>query len=130
MGKHSFHIPPISLSATRSVGGRDREWGGFKGRRSPEDDPDENQTFSPCVLDGFTSVSILKPMNDLERFDLATDDFMKLDWVSMHGLLDLADLWRARARVRARWLVRNALDALPDFPLDQLAAQLRGLPWA
>lgn len=63
-------------------------------------------------------------MNDLERFDLGTDDFMKLDWESMQALLDQADLWRARARLRARWLLRTALDALPDFSFDQLAKRL------
>lgn len=61
---------------------------------------------------------------NLERFDLAMDDFAALDWESLAPLLDLADLWRARARLRARWMVRISLDALPDFALDQLAKDL------
>lgn len=60
-------------------------------------------------------------MNDLDRFDLATDDCTSLDWESMQALLDQADLWRARARLRARWLLRTKLDALPDASLDRFA---------
>lgn len=57
----------------------------------------------------------------IERFDLdIEDDFIGLDWGSMQSLIELADLWRARARLRSRWLMRAALDALPDFHIDQL----------
>lgn len=62
----------------------------------------------------------------MERFDLNTDDFNGLDWESMQALLDLADSWRARARLRSRWLLRIALDALPDFHINQIAEHLKG----
>jgi hypothetical protein len=60
------------------------------------------------------------PPRMIERFDLDADAGT-LDWDSCAALLDLADLWRARARLRGRWLMRVALDALPDFHLDQIA---------
>lgn len=73
-------------------------------------------------------MAIMYRMNDLERFDLATEDFMGLDWESMQALLDQTDCWRARARLRARWLLRSKLDALPDFSFDQLASALAPSP--
>ena len=57
-------------------------------------------------------------MNDLQRFDLDVG-IEQIDLDSTLALTALTDCWRARARLRARWLMRNALDALPDFHLDQ-----------
>lgn len=62
---------------------------------------------------------MLNPVPGIERFDLDVGVEL-LDRESILGVLELPDLWRARARLRSRWLMRAALDALPDFHLDQI----------
>lgn len=49
-------------------------------------------------------------MNDLiHRYDCCSADFERLDIDSTMALVELQQLWTARARLRGRWIIRRAL---------------------